>query len=335
MQELVGRLTELDPDAGAAVKVIAYFDRLVEGRAGLEPIVRGAAVLAGCAARLVDEQRGARIRVDANGHVLGGLEMPGPDWPSAPLYPDGPPQLWLERPGPPDPVAAMVLERAVGAARAVFERTRGLATGHDPVSVNVLVDATIGEATRRLAARKLGVPVDMPVRVVIPHGGRLRIESATGRAWPAPTSWSGTERAGIGPLVDLLDLPESSAAARTALRLTAAGTEVDPGPRVVRAEELGGIAMLATVIGPETEPSADVIALRKARTAAPWVLATLEAVANSPSVRTAATVLTVHHSTLQERLGHVENMLGWSVRNPQGKLRLHLALTMHRLHDQP
>ena len=64
MQELVGRLAQLDPDAGAAVKVIAYFDRLVEGRAGLEPIVRGAAVLAGCAARLVDEDRRVQVRID-------------------------------------------------------------------------------------------------------------------------------------------------------------------------------------------------------------------------------------------------------------------------------
>ena len=56
MQEpAAGRLAALDPDATAAVRVIAYFDELAEGRAGIEAIVRGAAVLAGCPARLVDE----------------------------------------------------------------------------------------------------------------------------------------------------------------------------------------------------------------------------------------------------------------------------------------
>lgn len=44
MRDLVGRLSALDPDAGAAVQVIAYFDCLVETRAGLEAIVRGATV---------------------------------------------------------------------------------------------------------------------------------------------------------------------------------------------------------------------------------------------------------------------------------------------------
>jgi len=52
MKDLVVRLSALDPDAGAAVRVIAYFDQLVDARAGLATIVRGAAVLAGCPARL-------------------------------------------------------------------------------------------------------------------------------------------------------------------------------------------------------------------------------------------------------------------------------------------
>ena len=57
VKELAGRLAALDPDAGAAVRVIAYFDRLNDGHAGLETIVRGAAVLSGCPARLADVDR--------------------------------------------------------------------------------------------------------------------------------------------------------------------------------------------------------------------------------------------------------------------------------------
>ena len=55
------RLAALDPDAGAALRVIAYFDKLTETGAGLEAIVRGAAVLAGCPARLADERPGFRV----------------------------------------------------------------------------------------------------------------------------------------------------------------------------------------------------------------------------------------------------------------------------------
>lgn len=333
MQELIGRLAKLDPDAGAAVKVIAYFDRLVEGRAGLEPIVRGAAVLAGCPARLVDDEWRVRIRVDVRGRVRDGIGLPEPDWLCAPLRPGGPPVLWLERSGPAGPVEAMVLERAAAAARGVLERTRGRAGAGtaDPASVEVLLDGSTAAQLRLRAARQLGLAEDAQVRAIALVGEQARIESEDGASRPA--RGGGEERAGIGPVVGLLDLPASYAAARTALRFTAEGTEHDPGPRTVHADALGGLAVLASVIGPGTEPIADAEAVARARGEAPWVLATLVAVANSPSLRTAAVALLVHHSTLQERLGHVEHVLGWSIRDPHGRLRLQLALAMWRLHQ--
>jgi hypothetical protein len=335
MQELVGRLAQLDPDAGAAVKVIAYFDRLVEGRAGLEPIVRGAAILSGCTARLVDEDRRVQVRVDVQGRVRDEIGLPDADWPSASLVPDGPPVLWLERGGPAGPVDAMVLERAAAAARGVLERTRGRASAvlDDPASVEALFDATVAAQTRLTVARRLGIAENAQVRAVAPVGGPDWVESADGSAWPA-RGRSEQPRMGVGPLGDVLALPASRDAARTAARFTATGTEHDPGSPVVYADQLGGLAVLADVIGPDTEPVADARAVEHARTDAPWVLATLVAVAASPSLRTAATGLRVHHSTLQERLGHVEHVLGWSIRDPHGKFRLQLAIAMWRLHRQ-
>ncbi|WNV90412.1 helix-turn-helix domain-containing protein [Umezawaea sp. Da 62-37] len=322
MEDLVGRLAALDPDAGAAVKVIAYFDRLVEARAGLEPIVRGAAVLTGVAARLVDDDRGVSVRVDDKGVVrpLGG--PPDPRWPNAPLHPGGPPALWLERPGPAGPVEAMVLERAVSAARGVLARQRGPATADDVAAV---LDATVGERARQRAARRLGLGAE--ARAVALDGNRPKVLAADREPPPG--------RAGVGPTVPVLDLPSSWAAAKTALRFAAAGTEQDPGPSVVHADRLGGLAVLAAAVGPGAEPVPDVRDLERARSAAPWALATLVAVATTPSLRTAATTLVVHHSTLQDRLAHVEDLLGWSVRDPSGRLRLQLAIALRRLHQHP
>ncbi len=121
-------------------------------------------------------------------------------------------------------------------------------------------------------------------------------------------------------------------AAQIAYRFTADGTETDPGPRVVRFDDLGGLAVLANAIGPATEPIPDVRTLERAASTAPWVLASLEAIAASASLRAAATALTVHHSTLQDRLVNAEQLLGWSVHDPQGRLRLQLALALRRLH---
>ncbi|WP_338895222.1 helix-turn-helix domain-containing protein [Streptomyces sp. TG1A-60] len=326
MKELAGRLTALDPDAGAAVRVIAYFDRLAESRAGLESLVRGAAVLAGVPARLVDAERRVSVRVEADGQRSDSALPPDPAWPSAALTPDGVPALWLERAeAGPSVVDAVILERAAGAVRLVLDRTRGRAPADDPALVETLLDATAPDTARLHAARRLGLDPAVPARVLAPLDGRPRIVATHADSEPP------AERVGVGPAVAVLDLPDSWAAARTALRFTAEGTTQDPGPRVVHADDLGGIALLAGLVGPGAEPPSDVQTLETAAAASPWLLATLNAVASTASLRAAATAINVHHSTLQERLVQAEHLLGWPVRTPQGRFRLQLALTMRHL----
>ncbi|WP_243770146.1 helix-turn-helix domain-containing protein [Amycolatopsis acidicola] len=112
----------------------------------------------------------------------------------------------------------------------------------------------------------------------------------------------------------------------------------DPGPRVVHADEPGGLSVLAAAVGPETEPVPDVHAVERAAQAAPWVLATLATlvtVAAEPSLWAAASALVVHHSTLQDRLSQAERLLGWPVREPNGRLRLQPTLALWRLHRNP
>ncbi|MER5834624.1 helix-turn-helix domain-containing protein [Streptomyces sp. NPDC002130] len=434
MKELAGRLTALDPDAGAAVRVIAYFDRLAESRAGVEALVRGAAVLAGCPARLVDPERRVHVRVEADGTRRDEKAPPDPAWPFARLSPDSAAVLWLERgagdAGPParngvdagyaravpenadaqhtqvapSVVDAVILERAAGAVRLVLDRTRGRAPADDPALVETLLDATAPEQARLHAARRLGLDLAAHARALAPLHGRPLVIPAdagpvpragyasaegTGRpgtgltspaavrtapgprggaeelppaarpATPVPTAprpRTGSTafpggpdrhaanlhpappalrlpagRLGVGPAVPVLELPRSWAGARTALRFTAEDTPQDPGPSVVHADELGGIALLADLVAPGSEPPDDVRALETAAATAPWLPATLHAVASTSSLRAAAAEINVHHSTLQERLAHAEHLLGWPVRTPQGRLRLQLALTMRRL----
>lgn len=326
MKELAGRLTALDPDAGAAVRVIAYFDRLAESRAGLEALVRGAAVLAGAPARLVDTDRRVHVRVEADG-TRRDVELPPDDaWPSAALTPGGAPALWLERAAAePSVVDAVILERAAGAVRLVLDRTRGRAPLDDPALVETLLDATAPESARLHAARRLGLDPAAPARAVAPADGPPRVVP------DRPGASASAGRLGVGPAVPVLELPRSWAAARTALRFTARGTAQDPGQRVVYADELGGTALLAELVEPGADPPPDVLAVESAAAATPWLLATLHAVASTASLRAAATEINVHHSTLQDRLAHAEQLLGWPVRTPQGRFRLQLALTMRHL----
>src|SRR4051812_44422408 len=106
MKDLAVRLAALDADAGAALRVISYFDSLVEARAGLQSIVRGAAVLADCPARLTDDERRLRTRVTAAGVNAWLDDPPEPEWMTTTA---GTTTLWLERAGTPGPVEAMIL----------------------------------------------------------------------------------------------------------------------------------------------------------------------------------------------------------------------------------
>lgn len=275
MKELAGRLAAVDPDAGAAVAVIAYFDRLAETRAGLEALVRGAAVLAGCPARLADEERRVRLRVGPDGRRTDVAGAPEPGWPCAPLVPGGPPALWLERAGADGPsvVDAVILERASAAVRSVLDRTRGRAPGppvDDPALVETVLDAAAPLPARLHAARRLGLDTADPAarfRAVAPADGPPRI-TADG---PTPVLSAG--RAGVGTAVAVADLPRSWAAARTALRFTSdGGAQETGGPPVVHADELGGVALLADLVVPGAEPAPDVRAVRAAAADAPWML---------------------------------------------------------------
>ncbi|SHN39699.1 helix-turn-helix domain-containing protein [Cryptosporangium aurantiacum] len=337
MRELTVRLDALDPEAGAALRVVTYFDDLLAHGAGIQSIVRGAAMLTAGPVALVDHVRQVHIRVDADGRTGRPAESPDPRWPHISVG-SGDAVLWLERSGSPRPIDAIVLERAAAVAATVLDRTRGSGRRrpHDPASIEVLLDAEAAPDTRAMAAQRLGMAAWKRARAAAFADGGARIygesEDVPSERESSPPS---TVRAGIGPLVAVDDLPASWAQARLALRLTAAGTPADPGPRIVHAEEAGGLLVLARTVGPGTPEIEDVAALERAARTAPWILATLEAVSASSSLRGAATRLRLHHSTLQKRITHAERLLGWSLTDAHGGLRLQLALVLRRLHRIP
>lgn len=115
------------------------------------------------------------------------------------------------------------------------------------------------------------------------------------------------------------------------MRFTAEGTDEDPGPRVVHAGDLGALALIVAAADSSPGDVADVQAVQRAAAGAPWMLATLHAVATTGSLRQAARQLHVHHSTLHDRLAHAEADLGWGVRDVGGGFRLQLALHLRRV----
>jgi DNA-binding PucR family transcriptional regulator len=133
--------------------------------------------------------------------------------------------------------------------------------------------------------------------------------------------------AGVRAGIALADRPDRSwQQARTALRFTTARQPV------VHYDDLGALALLAEVPQDAVRNNADVAAI--ARMAGnPDDLETLDAYCDTGSLRRAADLLHLHHSSVARRLEQLGKTLGIDLTEPTGLLRARLALTAWRLLD--
>jgi hypothetical protein len=146
------------------VRVIAHFDALIEGHAGVDAFVRAAAALADRTAGLQHPELRLYIRVDSGGNRLqrGDGQIRSPiqclDGNGA--------EVWLERPVDATSTDVMILERLAGGVLVALERTYRPMVRRDPDLVELMLDDRAGEADRARAADQAGLSRHSPVRVV-------------------------------------------------------------------------------------------------------------------------------------------------------------------------
>ena len=138
-----------------------------------------------------------------------------------------------------------------------------------------------------------------------------------------PTRFPAGVRAGIGAPQS----PDRSwREARTALRFT--------GPRepVLRYDDLGALALLIEIPRDATRDNTDVAAIGRVA-GNPDDLETLDVYCTTGSLRRAADLLHLHHSSVARRLEQIGKTLGIELTEPTGLTRARLALTAWRLLD--
>ncbi|ONH23020.1 helix-turn-helix domain-containing protein [Pseudofrankia asymbiotica] len=157
-----------------------------------------------------------------------------------------------------------------------------------------------------------------------------RSTSASTGHWDAAAQ----PRVGIGGPVDGLDARVSWRQARLALRFAAPGSA---DALVVDYAELGSVALLADVPVDRLRSDPDVRALDVLAQgpAGPGDIAVLEAYCQATSLRQAAAVLHLHHSSVAVRVANLEDVLGWRLDEPEGRFRARLALLARRLATAP
>lgn len=365
MRGLLLRLSDLDPNAGAYLRVIEYFDRLVNNGVSLEGLTRASAALSGCTAGLRDEDSGRVIRFDSNGQSSPPLIQPvGVEIPV--VIDDvivG--HVWLERETP-EPLDEILVERMAVTAGARWRPLRSI-EGTDPALLELVISSAAEDQDRIRALRLMGLSPLQDLRAiaisvtdgdlseimqeivasVIAAGGIARsallgtsgailiqiphvklhesLEKLAGKANP-------NIRIGLGHSVPASRAAESWTTARLAARFAYAWNKKR---FVVNYEELGSLAMLAAIPSDIALANPDVKALS--------ILAQMESgeqdieillsVTWNGSARQAASELFMHHSSITNRLKHIEDALGISIQDPADRLRAQMAAITWRLHS--
>ncbi|HEV7974135.1 PucR family transcriptional regulator [Amycolatopsis sp.] len=369
MKGLLLRLSAVDADAEAAVRVIAYFDELVAHRASLPDLVRAAASLAECVAGLErDGEQALRYRPDG-ARAQGAASVSA----AVDLGRDPAGRAWLERLTGPGPLDDLVLERFAIATRLLGHQ--GLVTPAPHLADPALVELVLGEQAsaedRARALVLLGLDVGKPLRVVavgtedgrdpgaaavglVARGGstpgaRVAVVGGVAAVLLQPREGAGAvagslraalderarERSSAGSVrVGVGDAVDGLDARRSWLQARLAERFAVPGAEaVVVHRDLGSLTLLAEVPVERLRAQDDVRAL-DALAATPTGaadVATLEAFCRTGSLRQAAVALHRHHSSVATRLAHVEDALGWRLDEPGDRFRARLALLARRL----
>jgi hypothetical protein len=341
MEVLVARLSQLDPEAEGALRVVMFYDTLMRRRVELPALARASAGLAECVAGIRLHGTGHVIRMSPDGMTASAPALPASARAPITLDEEEIGGVWLERPGPPFSLDQLLLDRLAIAAAAVVEKYGpARTTMADPALVELVISADSDEAARNRALRLLGFAAVVPVRVIAVRS-QLPLDQVGSLVCPGrPVKAASLADVGVilATCLDPAGFPEGARAgigaaerpdrawreARTALRFTTARQPV------VHYHDLGLMALLAQVPQDAARDSADVMAI--ARIAAnPEDLDTLDVYCTTGSVRRAADLLHLHHSSVARRLDQLGKSLGLELTAPTGLIRARLALTAWRL----
>ncbi|MGI5459217.1 PucR family transcriptional regulator [Streptomyces sp. CA-249302] len=364
MRTLMVQVSALDPHTEGALKVIEYYDTLVEHAATLEACTRASGTLSRCVVGLRDLESSWSVRFNASGLAVEGESVPSMKQ-AVRVETSVVGEVWLERPGPPEELDELILERFARAAGALWRRSPRAARSIGSL-LQSLFSGEVAPEVRERALQRLGFnpsrPIDLAAVVaddvvtlseqltmvrdavassgqageptacaVIGNVGAVITQSAVRKDESAPCSLPVDCRARIGLLLGCptADLSEGWRKANTAARF---GRMLGFGPMVDH-RNLGALGLLAGLAPDLAAADGDVRRLGELAESrrGHQALQTLETFLVHDSVRQAAAAMFVHQSTLRYRIDQIEKALGFGLEDQQGRVRASVAVVVWRL----
>ncbi|MTD16859.1 hypothetical protein GIS00_23270 [Nakamurella sp. YIM 132087] len=363
MQGLLRRISSIDSAAERALRIIEFFDQLVVHGADIEAITRATAVLAEATVGAEDDVHGRHAAIAPTG---ADAEVPdnGLLCHDVQVGDRTVGRVWLHRAVPADSKDwdELIVERMSMAVAAAHSRRRTVARPPvsgmaDPAIVQYLLGGEASEPDAARAALLLGFAVGQRIRAVAVEGGevagalaetRSALGSSTGHTVLAaltgttaalllahapadPPPLPAGIRACVGPAAPVEHAARSWAIARRGVRF--AGLSLG-WPNWLDAADLGCLIALDGRDEDGIAALGDVRAIGAiaARRNGAEDLALLDVVCASSSVREAATLATMHHSSVSYRMRAMSEILGFDLGSATARYRARTALLLWRLH---
>jgi hypothetical protein len=358
MEGLLRRLASDGSEAENALRVIAFFDRLVEARGDLDELVRSCARLIGAPAGLTGESLERSIAYTQFGR-------PSPTEP-----PEGALKkqiasatqshglAWIDGSSQHVALGELVVERMASSAAIIVGRRTTPASPSSLPALERLLSPESSADERVSAARALGFRSDMAIRALAIQTHRQLPESAQElESWAsalgvkvtAPRIEGGLvvalvgdaavlDESGLGRLSGLsalghraavTDARDSIATARQAIRLTSSFL----GPSAVDYESLGPLSHIASITPAQAAQTSIVrklLFLRQSEVGTAELLA-LDTFCRYGSLRAASSRLNLHHSSLAHRLKNASRKLDVDLTRPESVAHVWLALQLYRI----
>lgn len=336
------RLSALDPGADGVLRVVAYFDALVESGADAQKVIRAAEAVAECPVHL---------------HWTSPAE----------------PEVRLERPdGTGHPLDEVLLGRVRHALRMAASRQESAVRMGDPALLELVLSDNESPAERARAIRLLGLDEtrevrvlamsaespaeaadvvvrelgDQPVRSAMIGADTAllcyssedartlsdRLDAAIVAAFPPPLP-AHVDRGpwvGIGSRTTVFKASMSWQQAQRGLRFA---SSTHYGRRAIAYERLSVLDLLADLPVEQVLRHRDVALINTIAStpAGAHDVDTTEAFCVLGSLRRTAAQLHLHHSTVAARIAHVESAMGWDLADPVDRFTATLVLIVRRI----
>jgi hypothetical protein len=336
MRDLLARLAQNDEEASAALRVLDYFDALDSSSAGPEAYLRGAAGLTSCGAGMILQGRSLALRIGGAGDRLPTDRgfAPSNEWVQRTLTSSTPDVVWLESVEH-TTFHDLVLERVAQGVQRWVGRMEAMVPEPAQAWAALLNDPVPEERRQQLfAALRLDLSQTYQVVAHVPAEPSDSLHAYTmvqgvqvvATIRPAPVRMElevgGRQRFGVGPAVEVSRLLDSWERAVVVLRLARQGEALPWDQLVV----LGPLFLKADTADILAEP---IVAAIEAGNL-PWLDQTVTAVTQTGSVRGAADLLGLHHSTVQKRIDRLQQQFHLNMSNARHVYHLWMACAAHR-----